>query len=701
MYDSDTPAGFRPDLRLYPGPRDFDGSPTYNLHDPVTDRYFKFSWPEGVVFNLAKPGMSIDEILAAVHQHTTLRLSATDLQNFFGQAAGLGLLQLPTATETVLKKYKANQSHPVWWLIKNYLFFRVPLVKPDAFLTATLPYVKLLWSTPAIIVYLIAATIGVSAMLIQWDAYVNTFMQFFNLQGAIAYALAITTVKVIHELSHAYTAKNYKVYVPTMGIAFIVLWPVLYTDVTSGWKLPQRKQRLAITIAGVAAELVIAGLALLGWSLSSPGIWQSVFFLLSSVSLLGSLLINTNPAMRFDGYYLLCDLWQFDNLRARAFAVGRWQLHRWLFGLELPHPEGHLSVKKTRLLCFYAFFTYIYLFIVYVAIALLVYHLFTKALGIVLFLVEIAVFFVWPVLWEANVLYRLRNHLTWNKHSITTAICSALLFLWFVIPLPHTMTFQAITASSNSQQVWIPRSGTIVSIPVRRNDPISAGQLLLQLEDPQLEAELAKAKADVLELSAASNRLRYGQDQHSMLAAQLAAKAAASSLVERLQYELEMLSVRATVSGTLYAWDDTLKPGQPISNNQAIGKVADLSKLEVVAFVPETEVHNLAVGQSTEFLLPTSSRRFKGTLTQIDPVSTPFLNYPALGSLFHGPLTVTPDAEKRLVLTQSYFQVRVQLTTPQLPLDKVGILEVRGKPQSLLIRLINFLAGIFTQESSL
>ena len=95
---------------------------------------------------------------------------------------------------------------------------------------------------------------GLIMVLGRWDEYIHTFSYFFDFQGFMAYGAAICFIKVIHEFSHAYTAKNYGVYVPTMGLAFICLWPVLYTDVTSSWQLARRNQRLAITVAGVVAE---------------------------------------------------------------------------------------------------------------------------------------------------------------------------------------------------------------------------------------------------------------------------------------------------------------------------------------------------------------------------------------------------------------------------------------------------------------
>ncbi len=60
-------------------------------------------------------------------------------------------------------------------------------------------------------------------------------------------------------MGHALTAKRYGCRVPSMGIALLVLWPVLYTDVTETWKLVSRRQRLAVGLAGVDGRAGVRG----------------------------------------------------------------------------------------------------------------------------------------------------------------------------------------------------------------------------------------------------------------------------------------------------------------------------------------------------------------------------------------------------------------------------------------------------------
>src|SRR5690606_21301466 len=108
-------------------------------------------------------------------------------------------------------------------------------------------------------------------------------------------------------------------------------------------------------------------------------------------------LVNLNPLMRFDGYFLFSDLVRMPNLEARGHAMGRWHLRRLLFGLADPRPEPGRSW-----LVGYAYAIWTYRLFLFLGIALAVYFLFFKALGIVLFLVEIVYFIGAPVFREAR-----------------------------------------------------------------------------------------------------------------------------------------------------------------------------------------------------------------------------------------------------------------------------------------------------------
>jgi putative peptide zinc metalloprotease protein len=698
------PPSFRKDLKLYPGPKEPNGAPTYNLYDPITAKYYKLGWAESSIYKLAREGMSFAEIANEINLHSTFLLTEEDIDSFYHQSAYLGLLNLPKSSQQVSREFEKSKGSVLWWTLMHYLYFRLPLFKPDTFLERTLPYVKPLWSTPAIIIYCLAAFLGLSIILTHFDAYFRTFTYFFNFEGALMYAAAIFCIKIIHELAHAYTAKNYKIQVPSIGVAVIVLWPVLYTDVTDSWKLANRKQRLAISIAGVVSELVIAGISTFGWAMTSPGILQSIFFLLSSTTWITSLFINFNPAMRFDGYYILSDLWGIDNLRQRSFAITRWKLREWFFGLNIPCPEEDLSPKRIRGMVIYSLYTWFYLLTVYTLIAVFVYYEFAKALGIILFLLEIAIFFVWPVVGEFQDMYRLRNYFHFNVRTVITLSCAILISLWFLLPLPRHVYIPSITVPTEEQVLYGIEEGRIKNIYYKQGDMVAIGDPIIEITQTKLDSEIHKKKEDVSSLAQSIQTLSMQPDQYSTIPEKQVALLSLVDQLEVLNATQHYLLLKAKISGKLFSLDDTLRVDQPISKNQILGKIANTNQVSLVAFIPEHLINDFHPGQKVEFRLHNSSTRYYGTVSYIESTPALILEYPSLASKFKGPLAVTIDrTNNSLKLIDGYFQAKISLDPSETPLrfGKIGEVVVSTPPESLFMRGLKHLYALFIRESSL
>ena len=94
--------------------------------------------------------------------------------------------------------------------------------------------------------------------------------------------MALVFAKALHEMGHAVTATRYGVRVAHMGVALLVMFPMLYTDTSESWKISNPRQRLAIASAGIITELALAGLATLAWGLSPDGAIRSALFFLAT-----------------------------------------------------------------------------------------------------------------------------------------------------------------------------------------------------------------------------------------------------------------------------------------------------------------------------------------------------------------------------------------------------------------------------------
>ena len=112
----------------------------------------------------------------------------------------------------------------------------------------------------------------------------------------------------------------------------LVFAPCLYCDVSDAWRLPSKWQRIAVSAAGMMVELVLAAVATIVWWYAQPGVVQLVALNVMIICTVNTLLINGNPLMRYDGYYIFSDLVEMPNLWQRSREVLRHFWSDWLLG---------------------------------------------------------------------------------------------------------------------------------------------------------------------------------------------------------------------------------------------------------------------------------------------------------------------------------------------------------------------------------
>src|SRR5690606_36075911 len=160
-----------------------------------------------------------------------------------------------------------------------------------------------------------------------WQGAASLFLTGGSYPAGVAVLLACNLVALAcHELGHALAAKHAGRRVASGGVLVYFGIPSVFVDTTDVW-MAGRRARLLTTAAGPAAGLVLAGTAaLIGLAVPELGGWT---FKLAFVWYLNSL-INLNPFLALDGYYLLMDWLEVPNLRARGLAWIRSRLRpRW------------------------------------------------------------------------------------------------------------------------------------------------------------------------------------------------------------------------------------------------------------------------------------------------------------------------------------------------------------------------------------
>ena len=585
-----------------PGPTLADGQPSWTLHDPARNQFFRIDWPTFEVlqrWDLDDP----QAIAAAISQATTLQMSAQDVIDVVEFLQQHQILQAERSARRMAERIEAQQGHWLKWLLHHYLFFRVPLLRPDAWLTRWAPVASVFYSTGFAWLTALALAWGLSNVVRQWEAFSAQLVDVLSWEGLLAYGVALIGVKVLHELGHAFTAKRFGCRVPAMGVAFLVMWPMAYTDTNETWRLTDRRQRLKVASAGIVTELLIAAWATLAWGLLPEGNLRSAFFVLATSSWLSTLAINASPFMRFDGYFILSDALDMPNLHERSFALARWKLREWLFRLGEEPPEYFAPGTQRGLLAF-AWATWIYRLVVFIGIALLVYHFFFKALGIFLFLVEIAWFIAWPIRSELKAWWARRAAIGRSLRAATSLVMVLLaLVAVLAVPWPGRVSASAMLRPAEAWPVFAPSGSMVIELPFREGDRVAQGALIAKLYAPDLAIRGASLQTRLQTQQWQSDNSAFDAEWRKRMLVNRGAVDTMRAEMAGIRAELLQFAPVAPFAGHLRDLHPDLHPGQWVAGKEKLAVlVREGSAWLVETWLDEESVRRIAVGDAAVFI---------------------------------------------------------------------------------------------------
>jgi putative peptide zinc metalloprotease protein len=479
--------------------------------------------------------------------------------------------------------------------------------------------------------------------------------------------------------------------------------PMLYTDTGESWKLLRSRARLRIAAAGLVTELMLAAWATLAWAVLPDGALRQAMLFLATASWVMSVAVNASPFMRFDGYFLLADALDLPNLHERAGALARARLRRALLGLAEPDPEP-FAPAAARWLVAFAFLTWLYRLVVFFGIALAVYHLFFKALGVVLFAVEIHWFILRPVAQELRVWWRARTAVSPWRRLAWLAILAGAAALVFV-PWQTRVSADGWVYAVRQAGVHAPQSGRIEAVHVRAGERVAEGQPLFDLAAPTLED--AERRASLLADAYARQASGLaGADKYGAARAQLARQLEAEwrREAEAQRRTIDRLHLKAPFAGIVHDIDRDLRVGSWVGVETALAWVVDPATWRAELLVEEAAVARLAVGQTARvYPVGYATAPWRARVAAIDPMRLQALPHPLLDARHGGPVvTEAGEARGAVKPRAALFRVVLDLDQPP-PVQRMHRVRaaVDAARQSLWERWSSALVATLVRESGL
>ncbi len=680
-----------------------EGEPTWTIHDPASGKFISISWSTKEIIDrwrLAQPKPIADSIC----HETTLLVDEEDVMLVAQSLLAAGLLDLRGADNSkALAEQLAKRRPGFWqWLLHNYLFIRIPLFNPDPFLTWLTPKVAFLYSRLFLLTTILAAAAGVGLVVRQWDRFYAAFLQHLSLQGAAWFAVVLFLAKVCHEFGHGITAKRHGAKVPKMGVALIVLFPMLYTDTNDVWRLGNRRHRLQVSIAGVVTELLIACWATLAWGLLPEGRLSDACFLLATTTWVTTVLLNLSPFMRFDGYFVLSDWSGIANLHEEAGVLGRWKLRQLLFGIDEPMPPV-TAPSKARWLIVFAWVTWLYRLSVFLGIAVLVYHFAVKLLGIAMFVVELGYFIFYPIYLEVREWARRSDRIKVSPRARLLGGALLLAVVAACLPWPTRVHVSAYLRTDEDVYLYAPEEALVASLLVRDGDAVKAGQPLASLESAKLIHRLSEGAARVRRFDAEIASARVSAGLSDRLPVLIGQRDTSQSQLAAAEEAAVRLRPTAPCDGVVRWLDPELAPGAWVAREEPLMVIRRSGLSEAVAYVDDETVQHLRVGSGALFFLPAfSAQPIPMDVVAIDRDIAQVLASPTLAEGAGGTVPSRFDGRGNATPTRSMYRLTLRTATAPPTLaghDWRGDLVIRGEGEAPIVHLYRAALSLLWREA--
>ncbi len=638
----------------------YRGQPWYVLHDHASGRVHRFTPAAYMLIGQLDGSRTVDDVwrhLAESHdrdapgQDEVIQLMSRLHQNDLIQYRGS-----PDVAD-LLERHGKQARQILTQNLTNPMSFRLPLWDPNRFLAATLPAVRWLTGWAGLVLWVAVVAAGLVTAAIHWDRLMGDVSgRLLTAGNLLITLLTYPLLKALHELAHGYLVRVRGGEVREMGIMFLVFFPVPYVDASAAAAFRSKWHRAAVSAAGIFVETFVAAVALLVWASAEPGMVRAVAFNLVMIGSISTVLVNGNPLLKFDGYYVLSDLIEIPNFATRANRHWGQMIQRQVFGARQLKPQPATPGEKVWFL-FYAPAAWAYRMIVMVGIALFVAQQYLL-LGVILAVWSVFNAVVKPMakhlhhVVTAPGLRKVRKRaMGWTFGGIAVIVAGVML-----VPLPLRTDTEGVIWLPEAATLRAGTSGFLSELSLHDGQPVTRGTRVARLDEPTLQARIAALGARIAEAR-----------QRVALAQATARPEIAGALLElqRTEAELAREMDRRKKLDVFAATDGVLRPVTPV------GDLAGrwVSEGDVLGHVlpPRAEVVRLAVTQDdialvrdrlTGVELRLAGRMeaaYPGQLIRAVPQATFLLPAAALGTTGGGrALTDPADAEGLRALEQVF-----------------------------------------------
>jgi putative peptide zinc metalloprotease protein len=599
---------------------------------PKSNGFYRLDPEQWRMLQLFDGKSSFEQIAAKYTEATGMECSEEQVREFSDALTGTDMVHRSALENSAimldtLEQQRRNRRKGKWGDLAEV---NVAAWDPDTYLTRIYPYIRFLFTAWFNLFGLLM--IGIMSLIFigNWDVIWHDTFEFYNLSDKtlidfITVWVLFSFVAFFHESAHGCTVKHFGGGVHAMGFMLMYFLPCFFCDSTEVYVYREKWPRIYTALAGIWIELVFCSFVTIVWWATTPGIWiHNVAYMLIVITGIGVVVLNINPLVKLDGYFIFCELIGVTDLKEKSTAYLSTWFKRHICGL--PMEVAYVPRQRRPLFIVYGIlsglYCYLLLFVI-VEIAYNVAHRFSPDWAWVPALLLAAKVFQSRIIAAGKFMHiiyldrkeRMRAWLTSRRLGVLTA---GALLLIFTPVWPDTISGRFTVEPARRAVVRAEVPGRVDQLYVQEGTIVARNTPLLRLRNLSLESDAARARAD---LAMATARATQAQLRYASLGS---AERERQQLTEReriLTEKVSKLNVLSPVAGVVVTPRLRDLESAYLKEGTEIAEVDDLSLVRVRIFVPEVAVRDLRVGAPADLKLDARFRPVTGTVMAVAPVS--------------------------------------------------------------------------------
>jgi putative peptide zinc metalloprotease protein len=429
-----------------------------------------------------------------------------------------------------------------------------------------------------------------------------------------------------HETAHGLTCKHFGGAAHKMGFLLYYLSPCFFVDVTEIYVYGGKWQRIAVSIAGIWTELIICAAATVVWwgtPLGSP--IHDFTYKIMLITGVGVIIINLNPLIKLDGYYILSELTGIVSLKERATAFLSGVIKKKLF--RLPVDVEFVPRRRRLFFVIYALLSGLYSYTLLYVVVKFAYNVLKNyspewaflPAGLLAWLIfksriRTLVRFMKTVYLDKK--EKLQGWLLRPSGLTLSAFAILLLFA----PLFHeTRSGRFVLEPVRRATLRAIVPGQITSVLPQEGQEVAAGAPLVRMSNLEMEERVARVASDLQLASARAIQSRVHYADYAPLERQ---RQSLRQQNAQLAAQMAALQLSSPIAGTIVTPRVRDLVGSYLQAGTNILEVQDLSLLQARIYLPEFDVRGVHVGEPVSLKITAAFAEVSSRVEAIAPSSS-------------------------------------------------------------------------------